>query len=53
MLWTNSTVKILGATSTTKINIVYTDCYDTTAGTYNWKVTGAHRFHLDNLTVYE
>ncbi len=53
MLWTNSTVKILGATSTTKINIVYTDCYDTTAGTYNWKVTGAHRYHLDNLTVYE
>lgn len=51
MLWTNSTVKIIGATSETKLNIVYTDALNKDTGEYNWKVSGAHRFHLDNILI--
>lgn len=50
MFWTNSSVKIEGATSGTKINIVYKDCLNAD-GTYNWTVSGAHRYHIDNIVV--
>lgn len=51
MGWTHASVKILGAGPNTSINIVYTDCYDPSTGTYNWRVSGAHRYHLDNILV--
>lgn len=51
MFWTNSKVTIYGATESTKINIVYTDCLNKADGTYNWTVSGAHRYHLDNIKV--
>ena len=51
MGWTHANVKILGAGPDTAINIVYTDCYDPSTGSYNWKVSGAHRYHLDNILI--
>lgn len=51
MFWTNSKVTIYGATESTKINIVYTDCLDKATGTYTWTVSGAHRYHIDNIKV--
>ncbi|MBP9997974.1 MAG: BACON domain-containing protein [Bacteroidales bacterium] len=50
MGWTNSAVKISGADKDTKLNIVYKDCLNAD-GTYNWKVSGAHRYHIDNIKV--
>lgn len=50
MFWTNSSVKIFGANKDTKVNIVYKDCLKSD-GTYDWKVSGAHRYHLDNIKV--
>lgn len=51
MGWNNSRVYIYGANPATKLNIVYTDCLDMVNGTYNWTVTGAHRYHIDNIKV--
>lgn len=50
MFWTNATVKIEGASANTKLNIVYKDCVNAD-GTYNWTVSGAHRYHIDNIVV--
>lgn len=50
MFWTRATVKIVDATANTKLNIVYKDCLKDD-GTYNWKVSGAHRYHLDNIRI--
>lgn len=51
MGFTHSSVKIEGAGANTQINIVYTDCLDKSTGAYNWKVSGAHRYHIDNLKI--
>ncbi len=51
MFWTHSYVKIIGATAGTSINIVYTDCLDKASGSYDFKVKGAHRWHLDNVKI--
>lgn len=51
MGWTHANVKIYGASANTSINIVYTDCYNPATGAYNWTVSGAHRYHLDNILI--
>lgn len=51
MFWTHASVKINGADKDTRVNIVYTDALDQSAGTYNYKVSGAHRWHIDNIKV--
>lgn len=51
MFWTHSAVKIQGMDKDTRINIVYTDCLDKSTGKYNWEVSGAHRYHLDNIRI--
>lgn len=51
MFWTHAAVKIQGMDKDTRINIVYTDCLDKSTGKYNWKVSGAHRYHLDNIRI--
>lgn len=50
MFWTHANVKIEGANANTQINIVYKDCLKED-GTYNWTVSGAHRYHIDNIKV--
>lgn len=57
MFWTHANVKILGASSNTKVNIVYTACVDKTTGYYcwdtanGWTVKAARRWHIDNIKV--
>lgn len=51
MFWTHAAVKIQGMDKDTRINVVYTDCLDKSTGKYNWKVSGAHRYHLDNIRI--
>ena len=48
--WNHSSVKISGATSETKLNIVPKVCVNAD-GSYNWKVKGVYRWHLDNMVV--
>ena len=48
--WNHSSVKISGATSETKLNIVPKVCVNED-GSYNWKVKGVYRWHLDNIVV--
>lgn len=48
--WNHSSVKISGATSETKLNIVPSVCLKED-GSYNWKVKGVYRWHLDNIVV--
>ncbi len=48
--WTHSSVKISGASTNTKLNIVPSVCLNED-GSYNWKVKGVYRWHLDNIVV--
>lgn len=51
MFWTHSGVKALGIDKDTRFVIVYTDVVDQSTGAYNLKVSGAHRWHIDNIAI--
>ncbi len=51
MFWTHSGVKALGIDKDTRFVIVYTDVVDKSTGAYNLKVSGAHRWHIDNIKI--
>ncbi len=56
MFWTSSSVKIIGASSNTRLVIVMyrvlkTDSAENYTGEYNYNVSGAGRFFLDNIKI--
>lgn len=51
MFWTHASVKASGIDKDTRFNIVYTDALNKDTGAYNYKVSGAHRYHLDNIRI--
>lgn len=51
MFWTHASVKANGIDKDTRFNIVYTDALNKETGAYNYKVSGAHRYHLDNIRI--
>ena len=51
MFWTHSGVKALGINKDTRFIIVYTDVVNQSTGAYNLKVSGAHRWHIDNIAI--
>lgn len=51
MFWTHAVVKAVGIDKDTRFNIVYTDALNKETGAYNYKVSGAHRYHLDNIRI--
>ncbi len=51
MFWTHAGVKALGVDGNTRFVIVYTDAVNKETGDYNFKVSGAHRWHIDNIKI--
>ena len=51
MFWTHSSVHIKGATKNTKLTVVMYRVLDKETGAYDYKVSGAGRFHLDNIKI--
>lgn len=51
MFWTHASVKAKGINKDTRFNIVYTNSLNKETGKYNWTVSGAHRYHLDNIRI--
>lgn len=51
MFWTHASVKAKGINKDTRFNIVYTNSLNKETGEYNWKASGAHRYHLDNIRI--
>lgn len=51
MFWTHGEVHAKGVTADTKVYLVMSRVYNADNGTFNWGVSGAGRFFLDNLKV--
>lgn len=51
MFWTHASVKATGIDKDTRFSIVYTDALNKDTAVYNYQVTGAHRWHIDNIKI--
>ena len=51
MFWTHAAVKANGIDQDTRFILVYTNVLNKDTGAYNFKVSGAHRWHIDNIRI--